>query len=168
MWSILTLTSELCECLAKVPMTIFQSLNGRIRDWVVNIKLGKGCLCWQNPQHFPEIFQVLKNSLLLAYWYVYVSCLNFFSKLCIVHCKRGATCAQPVVGHSWLLLRFSWWWEIGALKVEVLMVHAEIMWTEGLRLLDFQKFTGLKKSFTSRQGDLVPNTLGIAKYKDPL
>ena len=127
-WSILTLTSELCECFAKVLMTVFQSLNGRIRDRVVNIKLGKGRLHRQNPQHFPEIFQVLKNSLLLAYWYVYVSCLNFFIKLCIVH-KRGATCTQPVVGRSesWPLLRFSWWWEIDTLKVEVLMVHAEIM-----------------------------------------
>jgi hypothetical protein len=32
MWSILTLTSELCECFAKVLVTIFQSLNGKIRN----------------------------------------------------------------------------------------------------------------------------------------
>src|ERR1700734_1037723 len=35
MRSILTLTSELCECFAKVPVTIFQSLNGGIRNRVV-------------------------------------------------------------------------------------------------------------------------------------
>jgi hypothetical protein len=68
--------------------------SGRIRNQVVifiTFKLGKGCLCWQNPQHFPEIFQVLKNSLLLllAYWYVYVSCLIFFLKVMYCAQTRG-------------------------------------------------------------------------------
>jgi hypothetical protein len=45
------------------------------------------------------------------------------------------------------------WWEIDTLKVKVLMV-ATHDWKD---LLDFQKFMGLKKSFTFQQGDLVPS-----------
>jgi hypothetical protein len=100
MWSILTLTSELCECFGKVLMTVFQSLNGRIRNRVVIfiiLNLGRDNI-------FLRYFKHLKT---LYYWltgYVYVSCLNF-SQIYVLCTNEG-----PLAPNLWLAtenLRFS-------------------------------------------------------------
>ena len=95
----------LCQSSHSIPEWKDKKSSG----YYYHIKLGKGHLHWQNLQYFSEIFQVLKNSWLLAHWYVSVSCLNSFIDLCIVH-KWGATCTQLLVATTEIQLVVGNWY----------------------------------------------------------
>jgi len=76
-----------------------------------------------------------------------------FSQIYVLCTNEGPLAPNLWLAATEIQLMVPPWWEIDTLKVKVLMV-ATHDWKD---LLDFQKFMGLKKSFTFQQGDLVPS-----------